>query len=147
MTAGTIGIDPGMSGGLAYITADTVIVSKMGATERDTFEILQAYADHQPTMAYIESVHSMPRQGVASSFKFGVNYGLLRGMLIALGIPFETVTPLTWQKLMRCQTKGDKNVTKAKAQELFPHIKITHNIADALLIAEYGRRKNGHSDS
>jgi len=31
-------------------------------------------------------------------------------------------------------------VSKRKAQELFPAIKITHAIADALLIAEYGRR-------
>ena len=37
-------------------------------------------------------------------------------------------------------SKGDKNVTKSRAQELFPELKITHAIADALLIAEYGRR-------
>jgi hypothetical protein len=39
-------------------------------------------------------------------------------------------------------SKGDKNVTKRKAQELFPSLKITHATADALLIAEYLRRKN-----
>jgi cytochrome oxidase Cu insertion factor (SCO1/SenC/PrrC family) len=145
-----IGIDPGMSGGIALIKNGNAVVAKMGHTERDTYEILQSYAEHEP-FAYIESVHSMPKQGVASSFKFGVNYGLLRGMLIAIGIPFETVTPLSWQRYLRCQSKGDKNVTKAKAQELFPHIKVTHSTADALLIAEYGRRingtVNGHSDS
>jgi hypothetical protein len=43
---------------------------------------------------------------------------------------------------MRCLTKGDKNVSKARAQELFPALKITHATADALLIAEYGRRLN-----
>jgi hypothetical protein len=41
---------------------------------------------------------------------------------------------------MSCLTKGDKNVTKSRAQELFPEVKVTHAIADALLIAEYGRR-------
>ena len=145
-----IGIDPGMSGGIALIKNGNAVVAKMGHTERDTYEILQSYAEHEP-FAYIESVHSMPKQGVASSFKFGVNYGLLRGMLIAIGIPFETVTPLSWQRYLRCQSKGDKNITKAKAQELFPHIKVTHSTADALLIAEYGRRingtVNGNSDS
>jgi len=39
-------------------------------------------------------------------------------------------------------TGGDKNVSKRRAQELFPEIKITHAIADALLIAEYARRTN-----
>jgi hypothetical protein len=41
------------------------------------------------------------------------------------------------------QSKGAKmpwDFTKAKAQELFPHLKITHATADACLIAEYGRR-------
>jgi hypothetical protein len=37
-------------------------------------------------------------------------------------------------------TKGDKNVSKRKAQELFPQLKITHATADALLLAEFGRR-------
>jgi hypothetical protein len=57
-----------------------------------------------------------------------------------LKIPFEEVSPVKWQKVMGCLSKGDKNVTKAAAQRLFPDIKITHAIADALLIAEYGRR-------
>jgi hypothetical protein len=54
--------------------------------------------------------------------------------------PFEEVSPQKWQKAMGCMTKGDKNVSKAKAQQLFPQLKITHAIADALLIAEYARR-------
>ncbi len=37
-------------------------------------------------------------------------------------------------------TKGDKNVSKRRAQELFPALKVTHAIADALLIAEFARR-------
>ncbi len=43
-------------------------------------------------------------------------------------------------KTLDCMTGGDKNVTKRKAQELFPEIKVTHAIADALLIGEYARR-------
>jgi crossover junction endodeoxyribonuclease RuvC len=82
----------------------------------------------------------MPKQGVSSTFKFGVNYGFLRGMLTAHKIPFEEVTPQKWQKAMGCLSKGNKNVTKAKAQQLFPNLKITHKVADALLIAEYCRR-------
>jgi hypothetical protein len=41
---------------------------------------------------------------------------------------------------MQCLTKGDKNVSKAAAQRLWPKLKITHANADALLIAEYGRQ-------
>jgi hypothetical protein len=38
-------------------------------------------------------------------------------------------------------TKGDKNISKAKAQELFPDKKIIHATADALLIALYGTKQ------
>jgi hypothetical protein len=43
---------------------------------------------------------------------------------------------------MGCLTKGDKNVSKKRAQELFPSIKCTHATSDALLIAEYGNRQS-----
>jgi hypothetical protein len=61
----------------------------------------------------------------------------------------EYVTPQKWQKEFGLIVTGrglgqddtaKKNRNKARAQELFPGIKITHAIADALLIAEYGRR-------
>ena len=135
-----IGIDPGQSGGIAVLTQGTPSAAKMPDTERDVFEVLLGCKQRGQLFAYIENVHSMPGGGVASSFKFGMNYGMLRAFLIALGIPFETVTPQKWQRKLGCLSKGDKNVTKRKAQELFPSLRITHAIADALLIAEYGRR-------
>lgn len=145
-----LGIDPGQSGAIGVLQdfANAELVrrldfAKLSNTERDISDFLSTYKGTS-VFAYIEKVHSMPKQGVASSFKFGANYGFLRGCLISLGIPFEEVTPQKWQKFMGCMSRGDKNVTKARAQQLFPEIKITHAIADALLIAEYGRRiRNG----
>lgn len=133
-----IGIDPGQSGGITFLYEDmSPVVVKMPETESDLWDSLRGHGSLKP-YAFIELVHSMPRQGVASSFKFGVGYGGLRMALIAAGIPFETVTPQKWQGAMRCLSKGDKNITKARAQELFPQIKVTHAIADSLLIAAYG---------
>jgi len=140
-----IGIDPGKLGGIAILwnNGDYDAV-KMPDTERDTYDAImraKRLSDRPSNVfAYIEDVHAMPKQGVSSTFKFGRGLGLLRGFLIASGIPFERVSPMRWQKYLGCLTKGDKNVTKAKAQELFPDLKITHAIADSLLIAEYGRR-------
>lgn len=81
----------------------------------------------------------MPKQGVASSFKFGRSYGFLIGLLTGLRIPYEFVTPQKWQKAMGCLTHGDKNISKAAAQRRWPNEKWTHATADAGLIAEYGR--------
>jgi Holliday junction resolvasome RuvABC endonuclease subunit len=149
-----LGIDPGKSGALALVgkravvDGEFVLVDETGVvelpfkldnTERDIWECLVSWRP-QIEFAYLEKVHSMPKQGVVSSFKFGQSYGFLRGMLIALEIPWEAVTPQKWQGALSCRTKGDKNITKARAQELFPDVRVTHALADALLIAEYGRR-------
>lgn len=134
-----IGIDPGQSGGIVLLSDSWILPHKMPETERDIVDLLEE--TKPPRFAFIELVHSMPRQGVASSFKFGRGYGFLRGVLSALSIPFEDVTPQKWQKELRCLTKGDKNVSRAAAQRLWPEIRWTHATADAALIAEYGRRR------
>lgn len=135
-----IGIDPGKSGGIAIITpGGGAYAHKMPETDRDLLDLLSEFSADD-NRAVLEQVHAMPGQGVTSTFTFGRGYGKLEMALCASLIPFETVTPQKWQKLMGCLTKGDKNVSKAAAQRLFPHLKVTHAIADALLIAEYCRR-------
>lgn len=141
-----IGIDPGASGGIGVIHPNGKATAfKMPDTDRDIFDAIEevkvmAAANGYGCMAALEKVHAMPKQGVTSTFTFGVGYGGLRMALAALRIPFVDVTPQAWQKAMQCRTGGDKNVSKAAAQALFPMHKITHAIADALLIAEYLRR-------
>jgi Holliday junction resolvasome RuvABC endonuclease subunit len=141
----TIGIDPGTNGGIAWITDGRACAEKMPDTLQDLWELIASVRLNSVTprtgiMAYIEQVHSSPQMGVKSAFTFGQGFGHLEMALTAAGIPFERVRPQVWQKSLGCMTKGDKNITKRKAQELFPEIKITHAIADSLLIAEYGRR-------
>jgi len=134
-----LGIDPGQSGGIAVLGDTLTEAYKMPSTERDLADLLEEYAPYIKGAA-IEAVHSFPKQGVASSFAFGRSYGFLRGLLIALRIPFREVAPGSWQRAMGCLTKGDKNVSKARAQQMWPKLKITHATADSLLIAEWARR-------
>jgi crossover junction endodeoxyribonuclease RuvC len=131
----------------------------MPKTERDFSDMMRVIRAHarpvetgcgEPAKmrAFLEKVHAMPKQGVTSCFTFGQNYGFIRGLLTALEIPFEDVTPNAWQKqagLLR-RNKDEtitqkKNRHKQQAQQLFPHLKVTHAIADALLICEYGRKR------
>ena len=148
----TIGIDVGKSGGIAWIDeTGKACVEKMPDTLKDLWELIEKDILHatgnlhfgnstRNCKAYLEQISSSPQMGVVSAFTFGNGYGHLEMALTAAGIPFERVRPQVWQKAMGCLTKGDKNVSKRKAQELFPHLKITHATADACLIAEYGRR-------
>jgi hypothetical protein len=138
------GIDPGASGSIACIPDNNPSKAwaiKMPETLGDLWEAIIGLnsQDYDPIFM-LESVHSMPGQGVASSFKFGRGFGTLEMALTAAGIRFEYVTPQKWQKALGCLTKGNKNVSKGRSQQLFPHIKVTHAIADGLLLAEYCRR-------
>jgi crossover junction endodeoxyribonuclease RuvC len=144
-----LGIDPGKAGGVCSLgdTGDILTVSRMPDTESDIADWFASWSQSN-CFAVIEKVHSFPGQGVASSFTFGRGYGGLRMALICHGIPFEEVTPRVWQKALGItkrrdsETKGAfKNRLKGKAQELFPSEKVTLATADALLIAEYCRRK------
>lgn len=135
-----IGLDPGKSGGIAVLREGLAPMAfKMPDTESDIYHLLSGIerADGR-VVAYIENVHSSPQMGVKSAFTFGMGYGGLRMALMCLGIPFTEISPGKWQREMHCSSKGDKNVTKARAQQLFPSLRITHWGADALLIAAYG---------
>ena len=120
---------------------------KMPETDRDVLDVLQPGADWEP-VALIENVGpgltagKKGRMGATSAFSFGRGFGGLLMALAAAQIPYERVTPGVWQKAMKCLTKGDKNVSKRRAQELFPSLSITHATADALLIAEHCRRSS-----
>ena len=139
-----LGVDPGLSGGFGLVPQwgdpSAAIAFKQQQTERDIADFFETWAD-SIIFAMIEKVHSMPKQGVASSFKFGMSYGFLRGLLIGFKIPFEEVTPQRWQKRLQCFTHGDKRISKARAQQMWPELKITHSTADALLISEYCRQE------
>jgi crossover junction endodeoxyribonuclease RuvC len=128
----------------------------MPSTEFETAEWFMTFDDFR-VKGMLEKVHAMPGQGVTSMFKFGQNYGFVRGCLFSSGIPFEDVHPKTWQKEFAItprksgEAKGLlKERLRAKAQQLFPDLAIWSEprslgkqraICDALLIAEYCRRK------
>ena len=142
-----IGIDPGINGGVAVLGHQGCAQAcKIPPTNKDLWELIQeikAAADFEKytVRATLESVSASPQMGVKSAFTFGNGFGHLEMALTAAGIPFERVRPQVWQKALGCLTKGDKNVSKRRAQELFPQMKVTHATADALLIAEYGNRQ------
>lgn len=144
-----IGVDPGKSGAVAFIDefSGEAWSFNLSCTDRDIADGINDALFTQDggaadAFAVIEKVHSSPQMGVKSAFTFGQSFGKLEMVLNCTGIRFEYVSPAKWQSDMKCRTKGDKNITKAAAQRLFPSLKITHKNADALLLAEYAKRIN-----
>lgn len=139
-----IGVDPGFGGGLAVLDKEGHLleVLAMPETDHDINDFFERHSDAD--CAYLEQVHSMPGQGVSSTFKFGMNYGFLRAMLTAHKIRWIDVAPGKWQTFLGIRAIKDepktahKNRLKGRAQQLFPKAKVTLKTADALLIAHYG---------
>ena len=135
-----IGIDPGKSGGISFFYPNGPVVFPMPNTFHDIFHLFYEHIclcsqhdnDLDKVFAFVEKVHSSPQMGVTSAFTFGQGYGALLMLLTCEGIPFEQVTPQKWQKAMGCMSKGDKNVTKRRAQELFPGLYSPINRASAV---------------
>jgi crossover junction endodeoxyribonuclease RuvC len=106
-------------------------------------DILRVY---QPDCAYLERVHALPKQGVTSSFSFGLSYGLVRGVLAALGISVQLITPQEWKRSFRLGP--DKNEARLIAARLFPANASSFTRAkddgraEAALLALFGANQN-----
>ena len=165
------GIDPGLDGAIAIISPERIEIvdiptllvgNRREVSARAVVEILRNLRSHGKTLVGLERVHSMPKQGVASTFSFGRVYGTLIGALSALPLPYEMVTPQTWHKTMLAGMPKGKDSSIQRCHELFPDVfqaccpqcppsedadcitlKSHHNRADALLIAEHMRRTTG----
>ncbi len=144
-----LGVDPGVNGGMALLRVDGSIASVWVFRPVDTEdEVVGAVIDavtllkaYESSACFFEKVGHMPTDGGQGSFTFGHIAGGLSFALRALGIRPRYVYPQAWQAEMECLSGGNKNVTKLRAKQLFPKEKVMHGSADALLIAEFGRRR------
>ena len=143
----SIGIDPGVNGGVAIIDdkwKDKAIEAvKCPDTIKDMADYLSLHCyDNIKTLCIIEKVHSFPGQGVRSVFTFGKNYGHWLGILASHDIPYKEVPPQTWMKHYGAMPRDRgqrKRHLKHLAQSLYPSIKVTLYNADAILLANYSK--------
>lgn len=149
-----LGIDPGLHGAIAVIgpasvqVYDTPVHSIKGKDRPDLHGLynllLRLNAIFEPMICTVEDVHSMPKQGVASSFTFGHVAGATQMAVVAAGIPLRLVTPGAWKRLMGLGR--DKDESRRKASQLFPGfahlwpLKKHDGRAEAVLLAYYGAR-------
>lgn len=155
MTSLFVGIDPGLKGAIAMLDAggDVVLLADLPIIR----DLSLAWVDGQAmqslilgalegrsAVAMIERVSSMPGQGIASSFQFGVGFGSLLSILQALSIPLHFVTPGVWKKSYGLGK--DKHASLHKARLLFPtaelHLAKHDGRAEALLIARYALNRS-----
>ena len=155
-----MGVDPGLSGGVALVSLDAshavgipMPVIKSGK-RRDLDGRALAHwigaaivgGEAHVCLVVVEKVHSMPKQGMASTFAFGVGFGRVLGVIEALDLPLEQVAPQLWKKAILAGTDLSKDAAVAYCMSRFPGIAMPkkgasrHGIAEAACLAEFGRR-------
>lgn len=148
-----LGIDPGLGGALALLSSESGFVAAcpmpLVGGELDYPAIADFLRDFDPDLVVMERVHSHPKQGVASTFKFGEGFGGIRGVCGALGFRLELALPTTWKAAVLAGTAKDKAAAVAYVRRAFPDAplfvsarsRVPHTgIADALCLAAYGLR-------
>jgi crossover junction endodeoxyribonuclease RuvC len=149
-----LGVDPGLSGALAFLNGKALIIHDMPTLKAgtgskrivDEDELARIIDDmNGPGMvshAYIEKVGAMPGQGVTSMFSFGTSYGLVRMAVAANFIPRTYPTPKEWKKALG--VPASKDGARLRASQLMPqHAHMWQRAkddgrAEAALIAYYG---------
>ena len=145
-----VGIDPGKSGAMAVIRRDetlrpTLVPYTGPLCYVSNFYGLAAYG----VRIVVERLFARPGKlsSAKANFELGRCMGELETMLSMCGIPFQEVTPQTWQK--EFGISGDKQTHVDCAKRLFPGVSLKRSdkcvkdfdgFADALLMAEYARR-------
>jgi len=146
-----IGIDPGTKGGIVWIHSDGSVFGAplpYDGSDLDVRKMYEELRDNGPSdRLFIET--PMIRSAQQGALVIGANYGRILAVLTLLDIPVRQVTPATWTKKMLPGHKGaDKGPHIALCKQLFPSLELVmpgcrkahDGIADAALIAEYGRR-------
>jgi crossover junction endodeoxyribonuclease RuvC len=146
-----LGCDPGLNGGLALVAingaapqlidaSDIPIVGSGAKTRVDVLAIHAWIETHKPDHAVIERAGVMPRQGIASGFKYGRAVGALEAAIALGGIPLTVLEPAVWKRRLGLYGT-DKETSRQRALQLFPaaHALLArrkdHGRAEAALIA------------
>ncbi len=143
-----LGIDPGISGGIALIArtgslawaeAMPVLRSAVPLIDAQTLSEWLRRESGVDVFAYVERAQSFPGQGIASAFNYGAHFGSILTALGDLGIGVELVSPAVWKKA--AGLSKDKREAVAKVRQFYPRFPLKASqdgIAEAILIARHG---------
>lgn len=155
------GIDPGLSGAACIFDADSLKVLNLidmptlpWGTKRhiDVARLMRWVWSQKAQTCALERVQAMPSapdasgkrrgMGSASSFRFGMCFGEVRGAMIAAGLNVVDIPPQQWKELFELN-KRDKDEARLLAIKLHPEVagelqrKKDQGRAEAILIARW----------
>lgn len=159
-----VAFDVGKDGGIVILGDEKLIFKGVMPRIGDRIDLpeirnILAIPDSYDYHVVVEDVHAIFGASAKSTFNFGWSLGILEGMLAGMGIAYTKVAPKVWQKEMwqdiplvykSSKTVDTKSTSLLAAKRLFPNMDLRKSeratkphdgIVDALLMAEYCRRK------
>ena len=128
-----IGIDPGLSGGIAVLENNKVLnifdmpvmsEGKKNKRQLNSAQLVALIKENinlmKKIVVVVEQVNAMPGQGVTSMFNFGQTFGAIKGVCAALELPIFFVRPSKWKKHFEL-INSSKDSSRTKAIEMYPH--------------------------
>jgi hypothetical protein len=148
-----IGIDPGFSGAWGMIDHNNEYIGCGDMHHTDKYLMTNVIFGEMINCLHrddhcvvVETVHSMPKQGVASSFKFGVAYGGAVALAQRLDFSWQAVTPQVWKKALKLDSDKQKSLVLARGHWPDAPLKRQkdNGRAEALLLAYWLRKQDGN---
>lgn len=146
-----VGIDPGREGAVVRISTSGAAswllpYDDAGLSGRQLAELLQTKVE-SGDLVVLERAQSMPKQGIASAFRYGRDYGVILGVLDAIGASYQTVAPGVWHRAVVGGSGADpKARARAVVEARLPWLELRpgkrrkahEGIVDAACLALYG---------
>ena len=163
-----IGIDVGLSGGIAVFWKDQIETVRMPSYQKtlksgkkrnltdvlQIKQILEQQKEGYNPIIFIELVQgwlSDASDNAGKAFqiqKMLANYEALKAVITVTDIPFVEVRPQDWQSYLNLKLKGESKKNRKKRYIRFAKSKYFTPVfawnGDALCIVEFGRRKLQH---
>lgn len=141
----TIAIDPGASGGIAWIDeSNAVQAAKMPDGMTEIADFLQTMSCGGFKNAVIENVGGyVPGNSGPSAATFARHVGHLEAICYCLRIAVTKVAPNTWMKSVGTYPKDKTERKRAIKEDMarrYPHLSITLMTADALGILTWAMK-------
>lgn len=158
------GIDPGITGGIAFYKESELVVfrtpvfevefvksgKKKTRKEMDLNTAWEYLEQHKPDVVVLEKVTARQGEGVTSSFRFGQNFGQWQGLATALKVEVIYVRPQQWKAYY--DLSSDKNESSELARQYWPEhekifkVKKNNGMAESALIAKWYGNNQKHID-
>lgn len=164
-----VGIDPGVSGAIAVITKARHVLylermpwhpvgqgkhPRKEVSAAELFGVLKRWEEHEPILI-LEWPQVLPKWGAQTGHSLGFAKATVKTLGVVLGYRILTPSPQIWKKAMAVPTSstmaGRKAAARSIVSDLYPGVVLpsdrNENLAEALLLAEYGLRLHARGEA